>query len=81
MDRVKNEEVLAKIGEKRKFLEIIKEKKMAGTLATEEQPYFEAVKGIVVGSMKIGKRRAKMMENENSSYYKTKRLAEVTEGC
>ena len=79
-DKVKNVEVLERIGEKRQILEVIKNRKRnwIGHWLRRECLLLTALEGLVEGKRGRGRRRYQMVDNikVEGSYWKMKRLAE-----
>lgn len=79
-DKVRNQEVLERVGEEKQILKVIKERKRnwLGYLTRSNCLIKDALEGIMWGRKVKGKRRYQLIDNIkiNVSYTATKRMAE-----
>ena len=84
VDKVRNEEVLGRIGEERKILAMIKQRKknwVGHCLRRENSIVRDCLEGMVSGRGSRGRRRRQLLDNVkvDNEYAATKRLAEDRE--
>ena len=83
-DRVQNEEVLRRIGERREMLATIRKRKKnwIGHCLRRDSIVKDCIEGMVNGRRKRGRRRCQLLDNikTDGEYNVTKRLAEDREG-
>ena len=77
-DRVRNEEVLRRVGEERNMLEVIRKRKRnwIGHCWRRDCILKEGIEGMVEGKRERGKRRYQMLDNiQENKYSQMERLA------
>ena len=80
VQRITNEQVLERIGERRRLLEVIKKRKKnwIGHMLRRDCLLVNALEGLVCGRRRKGRRRYKLLDDikQNGGYAEMKRAAE-----